>query len=178
MWREICETPQMKRVIKVAGTVLIILSAYETLSDLPEKLARDKNIIVTVLGIIVGLTILIASYAFFYLSVNAAFLVLTALVKLPFRLIFRRGQPRTPMSPSASLKWIVAYQAIALALTVYAGIATHGHILTVFTYWPDKAEKDDYNRRNAQDLRECLNNPHNQSDIAKKYCYEMHREWK
>jgi hypothetical protein len=141
MWREIGEKPEMKKAMKVAAAVIAVISAFDALSDFPEKLAKDKHIILAVVEVIVVLVILIASYALVYMSIDAVLFLATCVV-----LLLRRLVSRVVMSPSAFTKWLVVCQAIALALTVYIGIATHGRVMSVFTYFSDKAEKDNYNK--------------------------------
>jgi hypothetical protein len=175
MWREISETPQMKRVVQVAGTVITVMGAYNTISDFPSKVGKDEHTIVIVVGVIIGLVILIASYAFLYMSINAVLFIMAAVAGALRRFVFRR--PRNMNAP-ASMKWFVASQAIALALTVGIGVATHGHIFSVFTHPFDKARKDNYNKLMEQGLRECLSDPYNQSDAAKSLCYGEYRKWK
>jgi hypothetical protein len=172
MWRELAETPQMKRVAWVVGTVFAVMSAYNTISDFPSNVAKHEHTIVVVVGVILGLVLLIASYAFLYLSINAVLFILAAVAGALRRFIFKR--PRGT-NPAANTKWFVASQAIALALTVVIGVATHGRIFSVFTYPFEKARKDNYNKLMEQGLRECLSDPHNQSDAAKSLCYGEYR---
>jgi hypothetical protein len=174
MLREIAETPQMKKAAKVAATVIAVISAYDAISDFQAKMAKHEHTIVVVIGVILGLVILIASYATLYLVINMMIFTIAAVVTL-LRRIFRWG-PKV-VNPSTNSKWFVASQVLALALTVGIGIVTHGRIFTVFTYFPDKARKDNYNKIMEQGLRDCLNNPHNQSDVARSLCYEEYRKW-
>jgi hypothetical protein len=172
MWREISEKPQMKNAVKVVVTVIAVISALNALSDFPVTLAKHKHILLIVLEVIVGLIILIACYALLYMSIQTALFFGSLLVMSLWHLIFRHGAPKTKMNTSTEMKLFLTIQALSLVLTIFISIATHGHIMSVFTYWSDKREKDEYNKMMLQERQNCLSNPHNTSDIAKRFCYE------
>lgn len=167
MLGEVGENPQVKKVMKVAAAVIGGISTFEAILDFPGELAKHEHIILTLVGVIFGLVILIACYVLVY----GFFFVIVMVVGLLLHLIFRRGKLRAETKPWASTKWMVGFHVIALVLTVCLSIGTHGRIMSVFTYWSDKKEKEEYNKNMERDLRECLS--HSSSDVAKQFCHEQ-----
>ena len=172
---EISEKPQRKTTItKVAVTAFAVMGAYNTISDFPANVAKHEHIFLTVYGVILGIVIVVACYALVYGSIIFAFMIATVLSRLFWRLI-RRGKSNVAIGESVVMKWFVASQATALVLTVFIAIVTHGQVLRVFTYPFERADKNAYNKMMEQELRNCLSDPHNTSDIAQKTCREMIR---
>jgi hypothetical protein len=177
-WRDISEKTQVKRAMTFVAGALTVMGALNTLLDFQAIVVKHEHILLIVFEVIMSLIIVLAWYALFYMSIQTALFLASLLGISLWHLIFRRGQPKTKMNPSTEMKWFLTVQAISLILTICVSIATHGHIMSAFTYWSDKAQQDEYNKstkqeeRNEQKLRECDSDPNHKSNEAQRACYE------